>query len=212
MLPPVPEFLPILVDNNRQGLCGVLTVSTIFCFSDLCSYSCSKSNVGARMSCKISRSKLKSVLVCIRTARYSSPIKSIPIHRDGLVLTLSAPRPIQSIVLGVDVSYSAGYILEQETGNPVQAECIRLRMDRALYTRFQRRVPYGTGTPTTGINVVLNLPKCPGLVFMLSRNCRSARYRYGSLYRYHRYRYPYPEVSGTGIDVVPNSPKCRVPV
>ena len=68
----------------------------------------------------------------------------------------------------------------------------------------------------TGIDVVPNLPKCPVPVLMLYRTYRSVRYRYESLYRYRRYRYPYraelTEVSGTGIDVVPNLPKCPVPV
>ena len=51
---------------------------------------------------------------------------------------------------------------------------------------------------------------------MLYRNCRSVRYRYESLYRYRRYRYPclieLIEVSGTGIDVQPNLTKYPVPV
>ena len=67
----------------------------------------------------------------------------------------------------------------------------------------------------TGIDVVPNLPKCPVPVLMC-RKYRSVRYRYESLHRYRRYRYPCRteliEVSGTGADVVPNLPKCPVPV
>ena len=81
----------------------------------------------------------------------------------------------------------------------------------------------------TGIDAVPNLPKCPVPVLM-DRTYRSVRYRYKSLYRYRRYRYPCHtkltevsgtgsdvvpnlpnEVSGTGSDVVPNLPKCPVP-
>ena len=81
----------------------------------------------------------------------------------------------------------------------------------------------------TAIDVVPNLPKCPVPVLMLYRNYRSVRYPYESLYRvpvpvsmsYRTYRsvwYRYwcrtelTEVSGTGINVVPNLPKCPVPV
>ena len=72
------------------------------------------------------------------------------------------------------------------------------------------------GVSGTGIDLVLNLPKCPVPVLMLCRDYRSVRYRYESLYRYRRYRYPcrteLTEVSGNGIDVAPNLPKCPVPV
>ena len=48
------------------------------------------------------------------------------------------------------------------------------------------------------------------------RTYRSVQHRYGSLYRYRLQRYPcrteLSEVSDTGIDVVPNLPKCPVPV
>ena len=68
----------------------------------------------------------------------------------------------------------------------------------------------------TGSDVVPNLPKCPVPVMMLYRTYRSVRYRYESMYRYRRYRYPYrtelTEVSGTGVDVVPKLPKCPLPV
>ena len=67
----------------------------------------------------------------------------------------------------------------------------------------------------TGIDVVPNLPKCPVPALMLYRNYQSVRYRYESLYRYRRYRYPYrtelTEVFGTGIDVQ-DLRKCPVPV
>ena len=67
----------------------------------------------------------------------------------------------------------------------------------------------------TGIDVVPNLPKCPVPVLMY-RTYGSVRYRYESLYRYRRYRYSYrtevTEVSSTGMHVVPNLPKCPVPV
>ena len=59
---------------------------------------------------------------------------------------------------------------------------------------------------STGIDV-------PNLSY---RSYLSVRYRYESLYRYRWYRYPcrteLTEVSGTGIDVVPNLPKYPVPV
>ena len=42
----------------------------------------------------------------------------------------------------------------------------------------------------TGIDAVPNLPKCPVPVLILYRTYRSVRYRYKSLYRYRRYRYP----------------------
>ena len=58
-------------------------------------------------------------------------------------------------------------------------------------------------------------PVRPVPVWMSYRTYRSVRYRYASLYRYRRYRYPYrtelTQVSGTGVDVVPNLPKCQVP-
>ena len=67
----------------------------------------------------------------------------------------------------------------------------------------------------TGIDAVPNLPKCPVPVLM-DRTYRSVRYRYKSLYRYRRYRYPcraeLTEVCGTVIDVVLNLLKwyrCR---
>ena len=85
---------------------------------------------------------------------------------------------------------------------------------RYRYSRY--RYGYRTElTEVTGSGIdVPNLPKCPVPVLMLYRNSRSVRYRYESLYRYRRYRYPcteLTEVSGTGIDV-PNLPKCPVPV
>ena len=88
---------------------------------------------------------------------------------------------------------------------------------RYRYSRYR----YGCRTEVTemsgtGIDVAPNLPKCPVPVLMLYRTYRSVRYRYESLYRYRRYRYPYrtelTEVSGTGVDVVPNLPECPVPV
>ena len=80
------------------------------------------------------------------------------------------------------------------------------------------------------MDVVPKLPKCPVPVLVsyrthrsvryryrcLYRTHRSVQYRYESLYRFRRYRYPcrteLTEVSGTGIDVVPNLPRCPVPV
>ena len=68
-----------------------------------------------------------------------------------------------------------------------------------------------TEVAIAGIDVAPNLPKCPVPVLKLYRNYRSVRYRYESLYRYRRYRYPcgteLNKVSSTGIDVVPNLPK-----
>ena len=55
------------------------------------------------------------------------------------------------------------------------------------------------------MDVVSNLlPKCPVPVLMSYRTYRSVRYRYGCCAEH-------TEVSGTGIDVVPNLPKCQVP-
>ena len=87
---------------------------------------------------------------------------------------------------------------------------------RYRYSRYR----YGcrtelTEVSVTSIDVAPNFPKCPVPVVMY-RNYRSVRYRYESLYRYRRYGYPcrtdLTELSGTGIDVVPNLPKCPVPV
>ena len=87
---------------------------------------------------------------------------------------------------------------------------------RYRYSRYR----YGCSTEVTeesgtGIDIVPTLPKCPVPVLMY-QNYRSVRYRYESMYRYRRYRYPcrteLTEVSGTGIDVVPNLPNFPVPV
>ena len=87
---------------------------------------------------------------------------------------------------------------------------------RCRYSRYR----YGCRTELTqvsgtGIDVVPNILKCPVPVLMY-RNYRSVWYRYESLYRYRRYRYPYrtelTEVSGAGVDVVPKLPNCPVPV
>ena len=84
------------------------------------------------------------------------------------------------------------------------------RVCSVRYRYFRYR--YGCRTEITevsgtGIDVAPNLPKCPVPVLMLYRNYQGVRYRYESLYRYRRYRYPcrteVTEVSGTGIDVVP---------
>ena len=83
----------------------------------------------------------------------------------------------------------------------------RVRSVRYRYSRYL----YGCPTEPTevycsGIDAP-NLPKCPVRVLMLYRNYRSVWYRYESLYWYRRYRYPWTElteVSGTGIDVIPN--------
>ena len=95
---------------------------------------------------------------------------------------------------------------------------------RYRYARYRYGFTKLTEVSGTGIDVVPKLPKCPVPVLMLYRTYRSVRYRYEGLYRYRRYQYPYrtelTEVSGTGIDVVPNLcidvvpnlPKCPVPV
>ena len=84
---------------------------------------------------------------------------------------------------------------------------------------FQGCVRHGTGMLGTGVMlhllypsvryVVPNLPKCPLPVLMLSRTYVSVLYRYESMYRYRRYRCPdrteLTEVSGTGVDVIPNT-------
>ena len=49
------------------------------------------------------------------------------------------------------------------------------------------------------------VPVCPVPVWISYRTCRSVRYRHG-------FRTELTEESGTGIDVVPNLPKCPVPV
>ena len=88
-----------------------------------------------------------------------------------------------------------------------------------LYQYRQYKYPHRTElteVPGTGIDIVPILPKCSVPVLMLYRTYRSVRYRYESLCQYRRYQHPYrtelTEVSGTGIDVVPNLPKCPVPV
>ena len=87
---------------------------------------------------------------------------------------------------------------------------------RYRYSRYRYGCTEITEVSGTGIDVVPKLPKCPVPVLMLYRTYRSVLYRYESLYRYRRYRYGYRTeltgVSGTGIDVVPNLPKCPVPV
>ena len=88
-----------------------------------------------------------------------------------------------------------------------------------------------TGTSGSGIRFVLKSPKCPVTVLMSYRSYRRVRYRYcvrpnlpkcpisELMYRTYRsvwYRYLFhielTGVSGTCIDVVPNLPKCLVPV
>ena len=73
-----------------------------------------------------------------------------------------------------------------------------------------------TGVSGNGIDNVQNLPKCAVPILMFYRSDRSVRYRYASLHQYRRYRCTclsdLTEVSGTGFDVVPNLPKCPVPV
>ena len=81
---------------------------------------------------------------------------------------------------------------------------------------LQGCVRHGTGIFGTGMDVVPNLPKCPVPVLTSYQTYRSVRYRYDSLYRYRRYRYPYrtelTEVFGSGINVVPNLPMRPVRV
>ena len=90
----------------------------------------------------------------------------------------------------------------------------RVCLVRYRYARYR----YGcrTEVPGAGIDIVPNLPMCRVPVLMLYRTCRSVWHRYESLYRHRRYRYPYrtelTEVFGTGMDIVPNLPKCAVPV
>ena len=64
--------------------------------------------------------------------------------------------------------------------------------------------------------VVPKFPTCPVTVLMLYRTYRSVRYRYERLYRFRLYRYGHrtelTQVSGRGLDMVPNFPKCPVPV
>ena len=97
------------------------------------------------------------------------------------------------------------------------------RSYRSVRYRYRRCTGTGsgtyvhTGTAGTGIDVVPNLPNCPVPVLISNlpkctipvltshRTYRSVRYRYGC-------RTELTEVSGTGIDAVPNIPKCRVPV
>ena len=88
------------------------------------------------------------------------------------------------------------------------------RTYRSIHYRYWCCTPL-TQVSGTCIDIP-NLPKCPVPVLRLYRTYRSVRYRYESLYRYGRYRYwwctEFNEVSGTGIDVIPNLPKYPVPV
>ena len=73
-----------------------------------------------------------------------------------------------------------------------------------------------SGTGIDPVLIVPNLTKGTVPVLMLYRTYRSVQYRYESMYRYRRYQDPrrteLAEVFSTGIDVVPNLPKCPVPV
>ena len=87
-----------------------------------------------------------------------------------------------------------------------------------------------TEVSSTGIEVVPNLPECRILVLKSYRTPRSVEYRYrvrAEPYRSVRYgseavpnhfgrvkksQYTLTEVSGTGIEVIPNLLKCWVPV
>ena len=85
-------------------------------------------------------------------------------------------------------------------------QSVRYRYKR-LYRYRQYWYPYRSElikVSDTGMDVVLNLPKCPVPVLMSYRIYRRVRCR--SLCRTELI-----EVCGTGIDV-PNLPKCPVPV
>ena len=93
-------------------------------------------------------------------------------------------------------------------------DCLNFYRERDSAVPFPRRprsrtlltcVPYGTGTPGIGIDIVQNLPKSPVPVAISYRTYRCFRYRYECCTEL-------TEVSGTGIDVVPNLPKCPVPI
>ena len=71
----------------------------------------------------------------------------------------------------------------------------------AIYASCQAYVGHVTGTPGTGMDVP-NLPRCPLPALMSYRTYRSVWYRYP-------YRTELTEVSGTGIDVLPNLPSVR---
>ena len=131
---------------------------------------------------------------------------------SSLILRLSTPRyrPHCPALRG-----------EAVPPNSSRRDANRLKLSRVCSVRYRySRYRYGCRTELTevsgtGIDVP-NLPKCQVPVLMLYRNNRSVRYRYESLYRYRRCWYPYrtelAEVSGTGFDVIPNIPKCPVPV
>ena len=81
------------------------------------------------------------------------------------------------------------------------------------YRRYRCPCTELTEVSGTGVDIYIS-PKCP-ITVMLYRSCQSVWYPCESLYRYRRYRCPcteLAEVSGTDIDVVPNSPKCPIPV
>ena len=84
--------------------------------------------------------------------------------------------------------------------------------------RYKRQgcVRYSTGILGTGMDVVQNLPKCPVPVLMSYRTYRSVRYRYWCCTEITGVSGTGMKVctgtGGTGIHVVPNLPKCPVPV
>ena len=68
----------------------------------------------------------------------------------------------------------------------------------------------------TGMYIVPNVPNFSVPVWRSYRTYRTSRYRYGLLYRHHRYRYELrterTELPGTGTVIVPNVPNFSVPV
>ena len=169
------------------------------------------------------------------------PVRETREQKRALLLRIKVRAGwIMSICVGVLKCGKIGVIGCLEIGSSAALRCRRFlsaqrmtclipgtysrecKQARVCSVRYQySRYRYGCHTELTevsgtGTDVVPNLLKCPVPVLMLYRNYPSVRYRYESLYRYRRYRYPchteLTEVSGTGIDVVPNLPKCPVPV
>ena len=132
---------------------------------------------------------------------YSTLCIQAGLRHGGLTPTLAPPIPVVSEVLVLaNRGRKCGNTLPRGTSNKKKTTC----------------VPYGTDILNTGMDVVPNLPKCSVRVSMSYWTYRSVRYRYWYCTEITEAPGTGMKVctgtSGTGIDIVPNLPKCAVPV